>query len=129
MHEGEGDLGEVVRLEHGFHRRADPDELTRVAEEIAEHADIAGAGQLDEHHDVGAVILEGRMHGMPRTLPAIDDASSLDALPAHVEREAGVADPFRPPLPRVATPAALGHQLAATRAVPVRPVEAVGLRD
>src|SRR5215510_15131257 len=113
MHESEGNLGVVVRLEHGLDGRADPDELTRVAKEIAEHADVPGPGQLDEHHDVGAVVFEGGMHGMPRALPAIDDAPPLDALPAHVEREAGVADPFRPPLPRVATPAALDHQLAA----------------
>src|SRR5215475_16001757 len=128
MHEGEGDFGGVMRLEHGFYRCADSNELTRVAEKIAEHADVAGAGQLDEHHDVGAVILEGGVHRMPRTLPAVDDAPPLDALPAHVEGQAGVADPFRPPLPRVAAPAALDHQLTATRPLPVRLVEAVGLR-
>src|SRR5262249_4675647 len=123
----EGDLGEVMRLEHGFHRCADLDELPRIAEQVAEHADVAGAGQPDGHHDVGAVILEGGVHGVPRTLPAVDDAPPLDALPAHVEGQAGVADPFRPPLPRVAAPAALDHQLTATRPLPVRLVQALGL--
>src|SRR5215831_6796886 len=102
MHESEGNLGVVVRLEHGFDGRADPDELTRIAEEIAEHADLARLRQLDEHHDVRAVILEGGMHRMPRALPAINNAPPLDPLPVHVEGEAGVADPLRPPLPRAA---------------------------
>src|SRR5215469_6433481 len=127
MHESEGNLGVVVRLEHGFDGSADPDELTRIAEEIAEHADATRVRQLDEHHDVGAVILEGGMHGMPRAFPAIDDAPPLDALPAHIEGQAGVADPLRPPLPRAAAPAALHHQLAAARALPVRLVETIGL--
>src|SRR5262245_15451779 len=128
MHESKGNLGVVVRLEHGLDGGADPDELARVAKEIAEHADVPGPGQLDEHHDVGAVVFEGGMHGMPRALPAIDDAPPLDALPAHVEREAGMADPLWPPLPRAAVPAALHAELTAARALPVRLVEAVGLR-
>src|SRR5215475_1026078 len=127
MHASEGNLGVVVRLEHGLDGRADPDELARIAEEIAEHADVTRLQQLDEHHDVGAVILEGGMYGMPWALPAIDDAPPFDALPAHVEGEAGVTDPLRPPLPRAAAPAALNHQLAAARALPVWLVESVGL--
>src|SRR5262245_23102598 len=78
LHEGERDLGVGVRLEHGFDGRADPHELARIAEEIPQHADVAGPRQLHEHHDVRTMLLEGGMHGVPRTLPAVDGAAPLD---------------------------------------------------
>ena len=99
-----------------------------IAQKVAEHADVAGIGQLDQHDDVRTVALQRRMHRMPRPLPAVDAALARHLVPIHVEGQALVADPFRPPLERAAFPAALDHQLAAARRLPVRLVEPVILR-
>src|SRR4029434_2081812 len=113
VHERERNLGVVMWLEHRGHRRADSHELTRIADQVAEHADAPGLRQFHEHHDVRAVLLEGGMHGVPRALPAVDDAAAVHALPAHLEGEARVADPLGTPLPGAALSAALDDQLAA----------------
>src|SRR5262245_18685432 len=85
VHESERNFGVVVRLEHGFDGRADLHELARVAEEIAQHADVAGVRQLHEHDDVRAMLLERGMHGVPGAFPAKDRAAAFDPLPGHVE--------------------------------------------
>src|SRR6185503_10385383 len=68
------------------------------------------------------------MHRVPRALPRVDGAAAVHPRPADVGGEARVADPLRPPLPRVAARAALHPELAPAGALPVGPVEAVGLR-
>src|SRR5882672_6982606 len=68
------------------------------------------------------------MHRMPRPLPAIDATLARHLVPIHVERQALVADPFRPPLEGAALLAALDHKLIAARGVPVGLVEPVVLR-
>src|SRR5258708_25997767 len=77
------------------------------------------------------MVLERRMHRMPRPLPAIDAALARHLVPVEVERQAFVADPFRSPLEGAAGAAALNQQLAAPRGVPVGLVETVvlGNRD
>src|SRR5205085_10633235 len=92
----------LMRLEHRLDGRADRDRLSWITEQVADHPDPAGARQLDEDDDVRPGILERGMDGMPRALPAVDRAASLDRLPAEIEREARMTDPLGSPLPRAA---------------------------
>src|SRR5262245_29760114 len=66
---------------------------------------------------------------MPRALPGVDTSARRDRHPLHVEGEALVADPLRPPLELAAAAAALHAQLAGPRAFPVGRVELVRFGD
>ena len=80
-----GHFGAGVVFEHGFHFCADPDVLFRIAEQIADHPDIARMRQFHQHHDIGAMIFQRRMHRMPGALPAIDNAGLRYFFPADIE--------------------------------------------
>ena len=79
-------------------RRSAPS-CARIAEQVADHAHAARLGQLDQHHDVGPVVLERGMHRMPGALPAIDAAARRHLHPLEIEGETAMADPLRAPLP------------------------------
>src|SRR6267143_357740 len=127
LHERERRRGVVVGLEHRLDRRAARDLLHRVSYQIADHAHVAGPGQLDQHDDVRSVIRQRRMHRVPGALPRIDAAARRHRHPLEIEGETAVANPLRPPLESAAGPAALHAQFAGPRAFPVGRVERVRL--
>src|SRR5690606_12511115 len=118
-------------LEDGLYLRTDPNLLLRIAEQVADQADIVGMRQFHQDDDVGAVSLERRVHRVPDALPTKDAAASFDRLPSHVEGVTAVADPLRPPLPAAAALAALHHEDVFFQTVPIRGAESVrfGGRD
>ena len=63
LHQGERRLGVVVRLEHRLDFGADRDVLPGIAQKVAQHAHVAGVGQLDQHDDVGTVSLSAGCTG------------------------------------------------------------------
>src|SRR5262245_56205330 len=99
----------------------------RIAEQVADHADVVAVGKLHQHDDVGAVALQRAVNGMPGAFPAVDAAAPGDLFPAHAERAASVTHPLRAPLPCAAILAPLDPELAAPRAFPVGRVEAIRL--
>src|SRR4030095_1021154 len=96
--------------EHRLHRRADRDVLRGIAEQVADHADPARLRQLDEDDDVGTMLLQRGMHGVPGPLPRVDAAARRDVHPLQVRAEAAVTNPFRAPLELAADAAALGPE-------------------
>jgi len=81
-----------------------------IAQEVADHSDIAGMRQLDERHEIRALVFQGGVRGMPYTLPAIYSAGRLRFDPVDLEGKAVVAKPFRAPLECAALRAALDRQ-------------------
>ena len=84
--------------------------LHRITHEIANHANAARMGQLDEDGEVRAMLFEGRVRRMPDPLPAKNTAARLDLSPFRIEGVAIVAEPLRPKLPVVAMGTALYQQ-------------------
>src|SRR3546814_6416686 len=89
-------------FEHRLDLGAYPDRLLRIAEQVADQADIVAVRQLDQDDDVRPVTLERGVHRVPDALPTDDAAAALDLFPAHGEGPAAGADPLRPPLPAAA---------------------------
>src|SRR6516164_1269010 len=96
-----------MMLEHAFDLSPDCDGLHRIAEQVADHANAAGMRQLDQHGEIGAMLLEGCMGRMPDALPAEDAPMGFDLGPFGVKRVAFVAEPLRAELPSLAVGAAL----------------------
>jgi len=91
-------IGGRMMLEHSRHGASDNQRLLRVAHEVADDADIVGMGEFHERDDVGAVIVEGRVHGMPDSLVAVEKPGRFHGFVGEVERMAAMADPLGPPL-------------------------------
>src|SRR5258706_4225169 len=94
---------------------------------MAEHPHAARLGQPEQPHDGGPVGPQRRVHRVPGALPGIDAPPRGHRHPLEIEGEAAMADPLRAPLPAPAGAAALDAQLPRPRALPVGPVEPVGL--
>src|SRR5207253_8861562 len=116
----------TVIFEHAAHSCADF--RLAAADQVTDHADIAGVRELDEHDDVWRRVGERAVDRVPDALPAVDAAGRLDRGPLRGERPASVADPLRSPAPDAAVGAALHAELVGARAFPVRPLEAVPRR-
>jgi hypothetical protein len=63
LHKSERRLGVVVRLEHACTSAPIFTSCCGIAQQVAEHADVAGVGQLDQHDDVRAVSLSAGCTG------------------------------------------------------------------
>ena len=106
-------------FEDGLDFGADDHLLQRIAEEVADHADVAGVRQFDEHDDVGELLLQRRMDRVPGPLPAEDAGAAGDLHVAEVPRVTGVAEELRAPLEDVALVAALDDEFVAASRLPV----------
>src|SRR6202167_3057474 len=74
----------------------------RVAEQIADHANVACVGEFHHHHKIGAGGLQCGMRRMPHALPAVDAPAAGYAMPSDIERVALVTNPFGAELERPA---------------------------
>src|SRR5271167_4340357 len=98
-------------LENRLDRCTDRKIGTRIADQVADHADVAGIGQFDQHHHIRTRVLEGWMHRVPYALPTVDAATARDAVPSEIDGPALMANPFGPELEALAILAALDDQL------------------
>src|SRR5690606_35628792 len=99
LQEGVWRIGIRVMLELPDHLGPDDDLLHGIAQQVADHADIAGVGQFDQYRQIGAMVGERLMRGMPYPLPAVDAAGGLDLCPRRIEAVAMMAQPFGAELP------------------------------
>ena len=106
-------------LEDGLNFRVERWVLCRIAEQIPNHADVAGVGELDHRNYIGTRLLERGMDRIPSADPAMETAASGDFLPSEVEGAAVVTDPFGAPLELAAFVAALDNEFVAFGGVPV----------
>ena len=125
LHEGVRGLDAVVILEHRSDLGPDLNRLQRIPQQIADHSNVSGLGQLNQHNQIGALVGERRVDRVMGALPAVDHASAIDLDPTDVEALAAMTHPFRTPLERAAGIAALNPQLVASGAVPVTLVESI----
>ena len=81
---------------------------------------LPASEQFHQHDDIGVAAAQRGMDRVVVALPGIDAASGRDFRPAHIEGPAGMAAPFRSPLPGAAGPAALHQQPFLVRRRPER---------
>ena len=96
-----------VVFEDTADRSPDRHLLPRVTQQVAHQAQAAGLGQLHHHGQVGAMVLQRRVHRVPHALPAVDAPAWRNLDPGRVERQAGMAQPLGAELPGRAVAAAL----------------------
>ena len=123
----------LVMLENRMHLGTDLDILTRVAEEVADHAGTVVVGKLHQYDDVRALLVERGMHRVPDALVAVDAPNQRHLVEREILAVAPMADPLRAPLPSTAVAAVLQDQALLGHGLPIRGVEAVrrgrGLRQ
>ena len=88
-----------MMFETSFDRGSYLHRLQRITEEIAYDPDRSGMGDLHQHRDIGHVLAQRGMRGVPHALPAEDAAPRLDLGPVGIEGMANIAYPFRAKLP------------------------------
>lgn len=59
-----------------FHGIPDSHLLLGVAEKIADHTDVIGIWQFNQHDEIRPALPERGMHGMPDALESVDFAAS-----------------------------------------------------
>jgi hypothetical protein len=84
-----------MMLENPFHLHSDRNFLHRTAQQVAHHAHAACLRQFDQDGEVGTMVLEGHMGGMPDTLPTENATARLDLGPFWIEGVAAMTQPFR----------------------------------
>jgi hypothetical protein len=109
-----------MMLEHPFDVCSDRNLLHRIAEQVAHHAHAIGMRQLDQYGEVGTMLSEDRVRGMPDPLPTEDAAARFDLDPLGIEGVTAVTQPFRSELPGLTMAAALYEQPVLPQPRPVR---------
>jgi hypothetical protein len=84
-----------MMFEISFDRGSYLHRLQRITQEIAHHPDRSGIGDLHQHRDIGHVLAQRGVRGVPHALPAEDAAPRLDLGPVGIEGVAGIAYPLR----------------------------------
>lgn len=100
-----------MMFEDAFDLCADMNLLQRIAEQVAKHTQVACMRQFDNHREIGQVVFQCRVGGVPHPFPAIDHTTRRDAYPGWVPSMAVMAQMFAAKLPS-ATATALYKQLA-----------------
>jgi hypothetical protein len=81
LHECIREILTLVILKIGCNNCTDLDGRHRIAKQVADHSDISGVRQLDERHEIRALVFQGGVRGMPYTLP-YPESCIQTALPA-----------------------------------------------
>jgi hypothetical protein len=99
-----------MMFEHARDGGSNCNRLHRVVLKIADHADIPGMRQFNQHREIWPPLPKRRMRGMPDALPTEDKTARFDVGPCEIKGVAAVAEPFGTELPALTTPAALHQQ-------------------
>lgn len=79
-----GLITSLVIFKCGNNRHAYVNRLIAIPQEIADHPNVSGMGQFDQNDNIGDLVLQRRLNGMPDSLPTIYDTSAFDLYPFHV---------------------------------------------
>lgn len=101
-------------FEHTVDIGSNHDDLQRIAQQIAHHAYAAGLRNLDKYGEVGTMLPERRMRGMPDPFPAEDPAARLDFSPIWIKGVTAMTDPLGSKLPGTTMAASLHQKPALT---------------
>ena len=116
-------------FEYAFDSSANLYRPLRITQKISHQTNASGVRQFDEHDQIRTLLAQRRVDRMPHAFIAVNDAVSGSLRKTDIKAVTTMADPFRPPLPGVATLTLLNPQSFFLQAFPVGTIEAIGRRS